>query len=114
MSVEQTPERGQAVSVGSDAWLAAYLDEMRALAEKYGITIGGCGCCGSPSLSIMKAKERGGKYTVSGGIVKGSGKQIYLPYNLGWEKPSSANYQDGDYAALLANDKGEPTRRTDV
>jgi hypothetical protein len=29
-----------------------FLDELRALLKKHGAHIGGCGCCGSPWLSV--------------------------------------------------------------
>lgn len=41
--------------------LAAFLAELAALTEKYGIEIGGCGCCGSPWL--RKTDGRKGQYT---------------------------------------------------
>lgn len=30
-----------------------FLNELSALTQKYGIEIGGCGCCGSPWLCIL-------------------------------------------------------------
>lgn len=33
--------------------LKAFLDELTALSIKHRISIGGCGCCGSPSLDEM-------------------------------------------------------------
>lgn len=42
---------------------SAFLDELAKLTNKYGIAIGGCGCCGSPYLY----RARPGKYEASAG-----------------------------------------------
>jgi len=56
--------------------LAAFLKELSELSEKYGITIGGCGCCSSPFLFDFYPDERGGHYTAD-------------PDNLSWRKPTT-------------------------
>ena len=45
-------------------WLApeGFLDELTELAKKWGVVIGGCGCCGSPYMLPMNQEEREGKY----------------------------------------------------
>lgn len=58
--------------------LAAFLTDLSALSEKHGLTIGGCGCCNSPSIEPMivdgsHRDERGGHYmteTENGGDLK--------------------------------------------
>lgn len=40
----------------------AFLEELTALTRKHRIAIGGCGCCGSPSLYEISEKERDGVY----------------------------------------------------
>jgi Fe-S oxidoreductase len=34
-----------------------FIRELETLTRKYGITIGGCGCCGSPFLDTLKEAE---------------------------------------------------------
>lgn len=51
-----------------------FLEELTGLSERYGIVIGGCGCCGSPYLTDCSTEEDkvyadkllcvGGNYTV--------------------------------------------------
>jgi hypothetical protein len=48
--------------------IEAFLTELTELSRKYGITIGGCGCCGSPSLDELSEKEKNGKYVYSDNI----------------------------------------------
>ena len=43
---------------------AKFLVELAKLTNKYGVTIGGCGCCGSPWLGET---EKTGRYELSGG-----------------------------------------------
>lgn len=45
----------------------SFLRELTALSQKYGIVIGGCGCCGSPLLMPTPKKEEEGFYLVDGG-----------------------------------------------
>lgn len=67
----------------SDAFLAA----LTALSETHGITIGGCGCCGSPSLTIMREAEKGGRYQVDGEArTSHDGASAYLGDALTWVK----------------------------
>lgn len=40
-----------------------FLKELSALSRKHKITVGGCGCCGSPWLH-HDSKLRGGKYEI--------------------------------------------------
>lgn len=45
-----------------------FLTELTALTQKYGITLGGCGCCGSPYLRFCD--EIDGKiYSIDDGFV---------------------------------------------
>jgi hypothetical protein len=39
-----------------------FLEELSELTRKYGITIGGCGCCGSPWLMEMEDGETDSEY----------------------------------------------------
>ena len=42
--------------------------DLTELSRKHGITIGGCGCCGSPWLApITTPKEASGKYELEDG-----------------------------------------------
>lgn len=41
-----TPEKAQ-----------EFLDELTILSVKYGITIGGCGCCGSPWIEDLSSSK---------------------------------------------------------
>jgi hypothetical protein len=43
----------------------AFLRELSALTLKYRVSIGGCGCCGSPRLSELEKKVTAGSYTTS-------------------------------------------------
>jgi hypothetical protein len=42
----------------------AFLQELSELSRRYGITIGGCGCCGSPMLYFEEASPLQGEYDV--------------------------------------------------
>jgi Fe-S oxidoreductase len=44
---------------------AEFVKALNKLTKKYGVAIGGCGCCGSPYLHETNAKE--GEYLLSGG-----------------------------------------------
>lgn len=44
--------------------IPSFLADLTELSKKHGITIAGCGCCGSPFLSGMYPKE--GHYETSG------------------------------------------------
>lgn len=35
----------------------AFIKELEKLSKKYGISIAGCGCCGSPRLTEMSGKD---------------------------------------------------------
>lgn len=37
--------------------LTSFLEELDKLSEKYGLYIGGCGCCGSPYIFDDRAKD---------------------------------------------------------
>lgn len=41
-----------------------FLRELSALTRKHKITIGGCGCCGSPFLDSLKDGDGDGKYMI--------------------------------------------------
>lgn len=43
-----------------------FLEELSELTRKHGIVIAGCGCCGSPSLSDLEEKMKGGYYFTYG------------------------------------------------
>lgn len=46
----------------------AFLEELSALTRKHRIEIGGCGCCGSPSLTKVRDDQvEGYRYALSGG-----------------------------------------------
>lgn len=49
-----------------------FLKELSELSLKYKITIGGCGCCGSPWINTNENLKNGGKYKVSSEDVNGS------------------------------------------
>ncbi len=69
------------------ARLDAFLVALSALSEQHGITIGGCGCCDSPSLDLLPDPEKGGRYQVDGPAkVNHDGTSFYLPGNLKWVK----------------------------
>jgi hypothetical protein len=42
-----------------------FLDELTALTKKHKITIGGCGCCGSPYLQAIEVVSDKGRYIVN-------------------------------------------------
>lgn len=44
--------------------VARFLADLTALTHRYGIQIGGCGCCGSPFLNETKAGDRNLVYSV--------------------------------------------------
>jgi hypothetical protein len=46
---------------GNEKDYAGFLKDLAELSLKYGVSIGGCGCCGSPSLDDTDAKT--GWYT---------------------------------------------------
>ncbi len=74
-------------SLEGQARVDAFLVALTALSEAHGITIGGCGCCGSPSLDNMTDDMKGGNYQVDG-VAKTShdGTGLYLPDALTWVK----------------------------
>lgn len=37
----------------------AFLDELTQLSRRYGLVVGGCGCCGSPNLMDLDNEEPG-------------------------------------------------------
>jgi hypothetical protein len=42
----------------------AFVKELTNLSRKHGIYIGGCGCCGSPSLDAIPETLLGGSYDI--------------------------------------------------
>jgi hypothetical protein len=44
----------------------AFLRELTRLSRKYMLAISGCGCCGSPALDAMTAKDAEGSYDPEG------------------------------------------------
>ena len=42
--------------------VADFLGELSALARRYSVTIGGCGCCGSPFLVDMQTQNELAQY----------------------------------------------------
>jgi len=48
----------------------SFLEDLNALTKKHKIVIGGCGCCGSPSLDTLEDYDVGetGRYHTAGGI----------------------------------------------
>ena len=75
-----------------------FIKELAALTIKYGIEIGGCGCCGSPWLNdigtpidweskYLNKKEIGNNLTFYGG------KKMYIYQHVeGWEGKVYENY----------------------
>lgn len=43
-----------------------FISELTSLSQKYGLTIGGCGCCGSPWVAEMEPSEKNGSYSLDG------------------------------------------------
>jgi len=47
----------------------AFLEGLTKLTKRHGITIGGCGCCGSPwIMQYERDKLKGGHYEMAGGF----------------------------------------------
>lgn len=44
----------------------AFLNELTALTKKHKISIGGCGCCGSPYLTAHPEIKPEGRYIING------------------------------------------------
>ena len=61
--------------------LDAFLAELRALTLKYGVEIGECGCCGSPSLTKIKVEDSTGEARYK---VLGPPDEWCLGSNLEW------------------------------
>ncbi len=57
--------------------LDVFLEELSRLSRKYGLKIGGCGCCGSPEICELDEPEGKYKYTTR---TPGA--------SLTWEKPA--------------------------
>lgn len=43
--------------------LPSFLEALTKLSQEHGVQIGGCGCCGSPFLSLISDDQRNGHYT---------------------------------------------------
>lgn len=59
----------------------AFLEELSALSVRHKLVIGGCGCCGSPSVDPLDDNE------VAGYAYKGGSGRYDDP--LEWKKPAS-------------------------
>ena len=57
-----------------------FLKDLAALSRKHGITITGCGCCGSPALEDLTDLER----HPAGGYVYTDYLQWACPSSFGW------------------------------
>ena len=57
----------KAAEAAAEAQKAAFLLELTELSRKYQLTIGGCGCCGSPFLEKLTEP---GKYVVRGDLLR--------------------------------------------